>query len=944
MKNKSLNKMIIAIDKIFVLFKYIISTKLVLFSFQKIIHPKDISYSKCCLFEVKIILYLIQFIIISILYQIKSNINFDLFHYQVSKITLKIKGIGDSYILGNETNYTFTGFKNLKEVYINGLKQNTIDYLYYFNQSDNLVELIWDDDINSCEFMFRKCSNITEINLSNFNTSHVTAMNNMFAFCSSLISLDLSNIDTNHVTRIFAMFYGCISLTSLNLSNFDTSKVKNMQNMFYNCSSLTSLDLSNFKTTIVKNMQYMFYNCSSLTSLNLSNFDTSQVTNIHDMFNGCEKLEYINLNNFNESKLSEDSDGYYYQNIFKNLPENIVICINENITQSKIFPQIKNITCHVIDCTENWKSKQKKCIKYNNISIIEDLIIKEKNKTDQMSLDEEIEYYDYLLKTIENIFTENYDTSKIDDGQDEVITTGKMTLTLTTSQNQRNNINNNMTSIDLGECETLLKNEYHISSNETIYIKKIDIEKKGIKIPKVEYDVYCKLFETNLTKLNLTVCEKSKIFIYIPFLLTDDIDKYDINSEYYKDICYSTTSEDGTDISIKDRQKDFIDKDRIVCQEDCDFSAYDRVNNKAKCSCKVKESSKSFAYMNIDIQKLVKNFINIKNIVNYKFLVCYKKLFNKENLINNIGCYIILVIILFHIISFFIFNLKSFPSIKRRIDFKFLKESDNKKSNKKEGSKKDKFKINGIKIFKKFKKINNAKSFAAKKKIMNESKIKIFSKNKKKVVRKEISKNYNDEEINGFSYNIAIQYDKRTYCQYYASLLKTQHNLICAFFNNNHYNSGIIKLDLFFIGFAIEYAINGLFYNDETMHKIYESRGEFDIIYQLPIIIYSTIISMILNSPLNLLALSNNVKIDSKQSITKYKIIKKAKNLKNILTIKFCLYFIISFFYLSFFWYYISLFGVIYKNTQNTFIKRYINEYRIIIAYSFWNLFITWIF
>ena len=133
-----------------------------------------------------------------------------------------------------------------------------------------------------------------------------------------------------------------------------------------------------------------------------------------------------------------------------------------------------------------------------------------------MSLDEEIEYYDYLLKTIENIFTENYDTSKIDDGQDEVITTCKMTLTLTTSQNQRNNINNNMTSIDLGECETLLKNEYHISSNETIYIKKIDIAQKGMKIPKVEYNVYSKLFETNLTKLNLTVCEKVKyLFIYL---------------------------------------------------------------------------------------------------------------------------------------------------------------------------------------------------------------------------------------------------------------------------------------------------------------------------------------------------------------------------------------------------------------------------------------------
>ena len=64
---------------------------------------------------------------------------------------------------------------------------------------------------------------------------------------------------------------------------------------------------------------------------------------------------------------------------------------------------------------------------------------------------------------------------------------------------------------------------------------------------------------------------------------------------------------------------------------------------------------------------MVKNFINIKNIVNYKFLVCYKKLFNKENLINNIGCYIILVIILFHIITIFIFSIKQFPLLKNKI-------------------------------------------------------------------------------------------------------------------------------------------------------------------------------------------------------------------------------------------------------------------------------------
>ena len=110
---------------------------------------------------------------------------------------------------------------------------------------------------------------------------------------------------------------------------------------------------------------------------------------------------------------------------------------------------------------------------------------------------------------------------------------------------------------------------------------------------------------------------------------------------------------------------------------------------------------------------------------------------------------------------------------------------------------------------------------------------------------------YIDEEINELSYDLAIQYDKRTFCQYYISLLKTKHNLICALINNNDYNSTIIKIDLFLIGFSIEYVINALFYNDETMHKIYENKGVFDLESQLPIIIYSTLISYILNTPLN---------------------------------------------------------------------------------------------
>ena len=52
-----------------------------------------------------------------------------------------------------------------------------------------------------------------------------------------------------------------------------------------------------------------------------------------------------------------------------------------------------------------------------------------------------------------------------------------MEITFSSLQNQKNNINNT-TSIDLDNCENLLRNDYNISINATIYIIKIDIEQE----------------------------------------------------------------------------------------------------------------------------------------------------------------------------------------------------------------------------------------------------------------------------------------------------------------------------------------------------------------------------------------------------------------------------------------------------------------------------------
>ena len=203
--------------------------------------------------------------------------------------------------------------------------------------------------------------------------------------------------------------------------------------------------------------------------------------------------------------------------------------------------------------------------------------------------------------------------------------------------------------------------------------------------------------------------------------------------------------------------------------------------------------------------------------------------------------------------------------------------------------------------------------------------------------------NYIDEEINELPYDLAIQYDKRTYCNYYISLLKTKHSLIFALFNND-YNSTIIKIDLFFIGFAIDYIVNALFFDDDTMHKIYKSKGEYDFETQIPIIVYSYLISLILNIPLNSLGLSSDTIIEFKQNKSNNNLIKRAQHLKKKLSIKFILYFIIGFLLLACFWYYISMFCVIYRNTQFILLKDTLMSFGLSLIIPFGNYLLPGLF
>ncbi len=170
--------------------------------------------------------------------------------------------------------------------------------------------------------------------------------------------------------------------------------------------------------------------------------------------------------------------------------------------------------------------------------------------------------------------------------------------------------------------------------------------------------------------------------------------------------------------------------------------------------------------------------------------------------------------------------------------------------------------------------------------------------------------------------------------QYYWSLLKKKYLILFTFLPAD-YNLLLLKIGLFLISLSLYFTVNTMFYSDDTIHQNYEQKGKYNFIYQIPQILYSTIISAITNMILKKLSLSQNDFIKIKQSLDIEKIKAESKKVKKSLKIKFIVFIIISFILLLFFWYYISCFCSVFVNTQVPLIKDTLICFGLSMAYPF---------
>ena len=568
---------------------------------------------------------------------------------------------------------------------------------------------------------------------------------------------------------------------------------------------------------------------------------------------------------------------------------------------------------------------------YNTIKNT-DIITYNSNNTNEIGLDS-----NFIEKFIKGI-----DIEEIDQGNIKTLEKGDLSIILTSTKIQKLEENTNNITIDLKECEYILKDFYNISYNSPLYILKYIFEEKGMKIPKVEYEIYYPLHSNNLMRLNLSSCGRTKIDISIPVKINDSIEKYNSNSDYYNNICSKTTSKSGTDITLKDRRKEFIEQNMTLCDANCKLAEYDYNTEKVKCSCDIKLTLPLINEIKFNKEELIKGFTDIKNVANLNILKCYKYVLNKS-LLKNYGNFIMLFIFLLYLICINIFRFRSYAKLKKEIYviYKALKnlKQDKKIIKKKKGFKRKKRNLKKNPKKEEINNINNNNQLIQFQNFFNDNNNNNNNFRQITSNNEDISKNvilginndnnqnpetileFKDFELNSMEYIEAIKSDKRSYIQYYISLLKNNHLFIFSFFPFNDFNSRIIKMFLFFFFYGLNLVVNALFFTEGTLHKIYQDEGHFNFLYQIPQIIHSSLISGIINILIKYLALSQDSIVKLKQEKNKEKLDEKYKEFMRDLIIKFIAFFVVTFLLLSFFWYYITCFCGIYINTQSHLIK-----------------------
>ena len=524
---------------------------------------------------------------------------------------------------------------------------------------------------------------------------------------------------------------------------------------------------------------------------------------------------------------------------------------------------------------------------------------------------------------------------------------------------------NDDSTINLKECENVLKDIYNIQ-NETslLFLKYLKLYENGQK-QTIKYEVY---HPSTYEVLNLSKCENNTIDIYIPLILEKNLEQLynellsqgynplDLSDKFYVDICTPYTTENGTDMLLDDREEFIYNLlvNKSSCPEECYFAGYNSEKKHIKCEC----NKNDVEIVNLDLKhfsgsNIYKSFISTLKSTNYFVLTCYDLAFNFKIFKHNYGSIITFLIFASYLIFFGFFIIKGITPFKlniARLIFKKEKKENNSNTNlikdiayksnnpPKKGSFLKSNKINvslqknySIEIFKEKKedtlKSSNKNIRKPSNRIINRRKKSVtFNETSKKVdivkhfpnKEEDISlnialgenkkKSYDNYELNNLKYEEAFDLDNRSFLKTYWSVLMREHVLLLTFFSYNDYNLFYVKIAKFLILFFSDMTVNCLFFVHESMHRKYTLGEDFTFVQKIPQILFTLIISNMLEVFLCYLSMTDAHYYEIKEFTHLQKEGEKIKKILQCIKIKLIVFYVFNLLLAAFFWYFVTCF------------------------------------
>ena len=271
----------------------------------------------------------------------------------------------------NNSGGLFQGMKALTKVETSNLNVSATTNMAHMFHDAGIIQLDvsdWDvSNVTNMEQMFAACRKLTSLDCSRWKVDNVTRMNNMFHCCDVVESLYLSDWNVSKVTTMYYMFSACGKLSYLDVSgwNFgdnDTVSVKDMGSMFNSCSNLEYIDVANWNVSKVKDMSGTFVGCGALKSLDVSRWNVGNVITMNQMFSNCRNLASLDLSKWNVSNVKRMAS--MFQNASKLTKLDLSSWNTANVRDSKsMFDGCSGLT--TIYVSDSWTMSQ---VKYEYIS------------------------------------------------------------------------------------------------------------------------------------------------------------------------------------------------------------------------------------------------------------------------------------------------------------------------------------------------------------------------------------------------------------------------------------------------------------------------------------------------------------------------------------------------------------------------------------------------